>query len=183
MEKVIYYTRDKITSRYMGICNHFCTERSGTNKNLTMSSLLRKLFKSKNKENMTGRMRTIASDQEFLGPSQKRNGLNKQSSVHETSGRFIVVEEGGNSYLVEKEESQEEDRDLRTNQNHSGDDSQAVLTLEDLKRRRPPGFQKFEASLASLDLDEEIALELWEDIFKPLYTFDFLKIDSGHLEM
>ena len=61
--------------------------------------------------------------------------------------------------------------------------SQAVLTLEDLKRRRPLGFQKFEASLASLDLDEEIALELWEDIFKPLYTFDFLKIDSGHLEM
>lgn len=167
----------------MGICNYFRTERSGTNKNLTMSSLLRKLFKSKNKENMTGGMRTIASDQEFLGPSQKRNGLNKQSSVHETSGRFIVVEEGGNSYLVEKEESQEEDRDLRTNQKRSGDDSQAVLTLEDLKRRRPPGFQKFEASLASLDLDDEIALQLWEDIFKPLYTFDFLKIDSGHLEM
>ena len=167
----------------MGICNHFRTECSATNKNLTMSSLLTKLFKSKNKENMTGGMRTIASDQEFLGPSQKRNGLNKQSSVHETSGRFIVVEEGGNSYLVEKEESQEEDRDLRTNQNHSGDDSQAVLTLEDLKTRRPPGFQKFEASLASLDLDDEIALRLWEDIFKPLYTFDFLKIDSGHLEM
>ena len=166
----------------MGICNYFRTERSGTNKNLTMSSLLRKLFKSKNKENMTGGMRTIASDQEFLGPSQKRNNFNKQSSVHKTNGRFIVVEEGGNSYLVEKEECQE-DRDLRTNQKRSGDDSQAVLTLEDLKRRRPPGFQKFEASLASLDLDEEIALELWEDIFKPLYTFDFLKIDSGHLEM
>ena len=89
-----------------------------------MSRLLRKLFKSKNKENMSGGMRTIASDQEFLGPSQKRNGFNKQSSVHKTNGRFIVVEEGGNSYLVEKEECQG-DRDLRTNQNRSGDDTES----------------------------------------------------------
>lgn len=42
------------------------------------------------------------------------------------------------------------------------------LSLEDLKRTSPPGFEEFEAAVAWKELDEETALMLWEDIFKPI---------------
>ena len=42
------------------------------------------------------------------------------------------------------------------------------LSLAELKKISPPGFQDFEAAIAWQELDEEIALLLWEDIFKPL---------------
>lgn len=43
-----------------------------------------------------------------------------------------------------------------------------MLSLEELKKTSPPGFEEFEAAFASTELDEETALLLWEDIFKPL---------------
>ena len=42
------------------------------------------------------------------------------------------------------------------------------LSLAELKKISPPGFQEFEAAIAWQKLDEETALLLWEDIFKPL---------------
>lgn len=38
----------------------------------------------------------------------------------------------------------------------------------ELRKRRPSGFKEFEIALGSQDLEEEVALQLWEDIFKPL---------------
>lgn len=53
------------------------------------------------------------------------------------------------------------------------------LSLAELKETSPPGFQEFEAALASKELNEDIALSLWEDIFKPLSShFESLKDDS-----
>ena len=53
------------------------------------------------------------------------------------------------------------------------------LSLEDLKRTSPPGFKEFEAAVALKELDEELALLLWEDIFKPLSShFSSLQNDS-----
>lgn len=53
------------------------------------------------------------------------------------------------------------------------------LSLAELKKTSPPGFPEFEAALASKELNEEIALSLWEDIFKPLSShFESLKDDS-----
>ena len=50
------------------------------------------------------------------------------------------------------------------------------LTLEELKKLSPPGYKEFEAAAGSRDLDEETALQLWEDIFKSLHIFEMSKI-------
>ena len=50
------------------------------------------------------------------------------------------------------------------------------LTLEELKKLSPPGYKEFEAAVGSRDLDEETALQLWEDIFKSLDIFEMSKI-------
>ena len=44
-------------------------------------------------------------------------------------------------------------------------------TLQELHLNPPLGFRKFESEVDWQTIDEEIALQLWEDVFKPLYTF------------
>lgn len=46
------------------------------------------------------------------------------------------------------------------------------MSLQELHMNPPPGFRKFESEVDWRDIDEDIAFQLWEDIFKPLYTFD-----------
>ena len=60
---------------------------------------------------------------------------------------------------------------------------QRKMALADLKQKNPPGFKKFQETVDSQMLNEEVALKLWEDIFKPLYTFDLLQTDPKFLEM
>ena len=50
------------------------------------------------------------------------------------------------------------------------------MTLEELKKLSPLGYKEFEAAVGSRDLDEETALQLWEDIFKSLDIFEKSKI-------
>lgn len=44
-------------------------------------------------------------------------------------------------------------------------------SLKELHIESPPGFKKFESEVPWETIDEDIALQLWEDVFKPLYTF------------
>ena len=44
-------------------------------------------------------------------------------------------------------------------------------SLHELHMAPPPGFRKFESEVDWRTIDEDIALQLWEDVFKPLYTF------------
>ena len=44
-------------------------------------------------------------------------------------------------------------------------------TLQELHMDPPPGFRKFESEVDWQNMDEDIALQLWEDVFKPLHTF------------
>ena len=44
-------------------------------------------------------------------------------------------------------------------------------SLAELQIECPPGFKKFELEVNWQTIDEEIALQLWEDVYKPLYTF------------
>jgi len=44
-------------------------------------------------------------------------------------------------------------------------------TLHDLHMDPPPAFRKFESEVDWQNMDHDIALQLWEDVFKPLYTF------------
>ena len=43
-------------------------------------------------------------------------------------------------------------------------------TLKEIQLESPPGFKKFEMEVDWQTIDEDIALQLWEDVFKPLYT-------------
>ena len=55
------------------------------------------------------------------------------------------------------------------------------LSVEELKKTSPRGFQESEAAFASKELDGEIAF--WEDIFKPLSShFESLQDDSPNWE-
>lgn len=44
-------------------------------------------------------------------------------------------------------------------------------SLKELQIESPLGFQKFESEVPWQTIDEDIAMQLWEDVFKPLYTF------------
>lgn len=44
-------------------------------------------------------------------------------------------------------------------------------TLQELQKEGPPGFRKFELEIKWQTIDEDIALQLWEEVYKPLYTF------------
>ena len=50
------------------------------------------------------------------------------------------------------------------------------LSLKDLQIKRPPGYKRFQAAVDWSNLDEETALQLWLDIFKPLSSFEMLGI-------
>ena len=45
------------------------------------------------------------------------------------------------------------------------------LTLQELHKNPPLGFRKFESEMDWQTMDEEIALQLWEEVYKPIYTF------------
>ena len=44
-------------------------------------------------------------------------------------------------------------------------------TLQELHEDPPPAFRKFESEVDWQNMDHDIALQLWEDVYKPLYTF------------
>ena len=44
-------------------------------------------------------------------------------------------------------------------------------SLKELRQECPPGFRKFELEMGLDSIDEEIALQLWEEVYKPLNTF------------
>lgn len=53
-------------------------------------------------------------------------------------------------------------------------------TLQELHMEPPPAFRKFESEVDWQNMDQDIALQLWEDVFKPLYTFyEVRRISNG----
>ena len=42
--------------------------------------------------------------------------------------------------------------------------------LQQLHANPPPGFRKFESEVPWRTIDEELALQLWEGVFQPMYT-------------
>ena len=44
-------------------------------------------------------------------------------------------------------------------------------TLQELHNNPPLGFRKFESEMNWQTMDEEIALQFWENVYKPTYTF------------
>ena len=116
------------------------------------------------------------------------SGLGQRLPCYSISGNVIIVRDQGKGNIVAKGDYDERNSGLKTNPEHRcsvkfGDKNQATekkLTLEELRTRRPaPGFKEFEAALGSQNLDEEVALQLWEDIFKPLRS-GFHVMETGY---
>ena len=48
--------------------------------------------------------------------------------------------------------------------------------MKELQQECSPEFKEFESVVDWKSLDEDTALDLWEDIFKPLKSFNFADI-------
>ena len=116
-------------------------------------------------------MFTIPCPEEVFITTELSSGFGRRLPCYNTNRCVIVVKED------EREENSPKEETFSQQSAH-GDENGAKknLTLEELKRMSPPGYQKFEAAVGSKGLDEETALQLWEDIFKPLSSFELLKI-------
>ena len=136
-----------------------------------MSLLLKKITKSndRTKQPSTG---------EKLKSNQPSSYLRRQSiTMFRKRVRFSSDGE-------EQEHKMSDVGRVLTEKVHQGNcQFQKKMTLADLKQKNPPGFKKFQETVDSQMLNEEVALKLWEDIFKPLYTFDLLQTDPKFLEM
>ena len=151
-----------------------------------MADFLIRLFKRNNCKKLSrDGLSAIPCEEEPLKSTGVLSGLGQRLPCYETNANVAIVKDERKSYIAAKDGYQEGDLEQKTNKKHPGGGNQAKhkVTLDDLRSTRPPGFQKFEDALGSQDLDEEVALQLWEDIFKPLYTFDLLKTDSRYLEL
>ena len=65
----------------------------------------------------------------------------------------------------------DEEADAKINRRNSDESVKKRKTLQELHMNPPLGFRKFEFEVDWKTIDEEIALQLWEDVYKPLYTF------------
>ena len=81
-------------------------------------------------------------------------------------------EKGSSNHKEQAKRQIQEDRQSSVeNARRSGKERLKRKTLKELQKECPPGFRKFELEVGWQSIDEEIALQLWEDVFKPLYTF------------
>ena len=83
----------------------------------------------------------------------KRHGF-KQKGVRVEDGEHLVRENNNSQGTAVEQTSMTAERRLKK------------LSVE-----CPPGFKRFNSDVEWQAIDPEIALQLWEDVFKPLYTF------------
>ena len=90
------------------------------------------------------------------------------------SGKIVGIFRSGKK-SKRKEKQIRADRgsmvDIDNNTQSGAEVTQKRKTLQELQKECPPGFRKFELEVKWQTIDEDIALQLWEDVFKPLYTF------------
>ena len=71
----------------------------------------------------------------------------------------------------------------RTTEPGKEDQPKKKKTLQELHMDPPSGFRKFESEVDWQNMDEDIALQLWEDVFKPLYTFYEVRRITNHSDL
>ncbi len=134
-----------------------------------MSNFLNKLFKGKENSYRTRGM-SACQERSLKGQESKKvrsftrwSLFYKNSKGSDKKTSYIDDIDGHGSNL-EKESHQTQ----HSQQPECKNRPKKKFSLDDLKRTSPPGFEEFETAVALKELDEEIALLLWEDIFKPL---------------
>ena len=99
--------------------------------------------------------------------------MTKPAKTQESGNTVGIFRSGKKSKRKEKQTRADRGSIVDINNNTQ---SGAVVTgkrktLKELQKEGPPGFRKFELEVKWQTIDEDIALQLWEDVFKPLYTF------------
>ncbi|CAH3155220.1 unnamed protein product, partial [Pocillopora meandrina] len=122
-----------------------------------MSKFLPKLFKSSDRKNWRRDMLIIPHPNEVTISTEFTRGLGRRLPCYDLSENVIIVKAEGKSISAGTGGSDEGSLQLKEKKE----------TLMELRKRRPSGFKEFEIALGSQDLEEEVALQLWEDIFKP----------------
>lgn len=96
----------------------------------------------------------------------------KLAKIEESGESFSNLRSGKEKKKAENQIRAESDSITDNNSTRSIADVPArKKTLKELQIESPPGSKKFELEVKWQTIDEEIALQLWEDVFKPLYTF------------
>ena len=73
--------------------------------------------------------------------------------------------------MAKKKKEKPGEGDVKLNFQGSEEAQTKKKTLHELHVDPPPGFRKFESEMDWQNMDHDIALQLWEDVFKALYTF------------
>ncbi len=138
-----------------------------------MSNFLNKLFKRKENSYRIRDMFVCPKRSVKGQESEKVRSFAQWSLFYKTSKGSVRENEEKTSYIddIDGHESNLEKEAHQTQHSQQPEyknQSKKKMSLEDLKRTSPPGFEEFETAVALKELDEEIALLLWEDIFKPL---------------
>ena len=130
-------------------------------------------------------MFTIPCPEEVVITTEVSRGLGRRLSCYSTSQIVIVVKQENRADTPEIPDitHKRQQKSSTKKENSSGQsvaceenqERKKKLTLEELKKLSPPGYKEFEAAVGSKDLDEQTALQLWEDIFKPLDIFEFVE--------
>ena len=128
-------------------------------------------------------MFTIPCPEEVVISTELSSGLGRRLPCYSTSQCVIVFKKEDRADMPEitdgrlKESSRKNKKcSARSVACEESQGEKKKLTLEELKKLSPPGYKAFEAAVGSKDVDEETALQLWEDIFKPLDIFELLNI-------
>ena len=124
-------------------------------------------------------MFTIPCPEEVVISAELSSGLGRRLLCYNTSQCVIVVKKENRADVPEITDDRLKEGSTKnkkcSGQSVACEENQGEkkkLTLEELKKLSPPGYKEFEAAVGSKDLDEETALQLWEDIFKSLDIFD-----------
>lgn len=83
---------------------------------------------------------------------------------------FSESRSGSQKRAADKREAKDSRNNEEVDKNSMEGSARTRKTLRELAMDPPPGFRKFESEVDWKTMDEDIAFQLWEDIFKPLYT-------------
>ncbi len=140
-----------------------------------MSNFLNKLIKRKEDSYRTRDTSVIPCPNRTLKGqmSGKVRSFARWSLFYKTTKGIVIEKVGKRSHIGDTNEQEgnsekEAHQTQHSQQPENKNQPKKRMSLEDLKRTSPPGFEEFETAVALKELDEEIALLLWEDIFKPL---------------
>ena len=116
-------------------------------------------------------MFTIPCPEEVFISTELSSGLGRRLPCYSTPYSAVIMREENSLALLDEQQetssandANKYDRNYPAHQDESKEKHR--LILEELKRQSPPGYEEFEAAVGSKGLDDETALQLWEDIFK-----------------